>query len=546
MKTRYLFALVAVTLLSVPFGVLAQGVSLSVTPTLFEMSAVPLQAWNSSVKVINNNEQELTVYAEVVNFAPQGETGNGKFLPVFEDFTEGKTLAEWITVPDGPVIIAKEASAQIPVVINVPEDAAPGGHYAAIMIGTRPPAGNSSVKVQTSQVVTSLFFVRIAGDVAENGVVRTFRTTDSFVSEPEVDFEVRFENKGNVHLQPQGEIVITNMWGKERGVVPINHRTHFGNVLPESIRKFEFNWKGEQSITDIGRYKAKLTLGYGTDARKFVTRSTSFWVVPVKAVLITLGSFLLGVWFVSWCIRSYVRRMLSMEGVQTYVSPSQRNLQQAPEKGDVVIKQRASATAPIRSGVDDLKERLSQVHAFIDTAKTILGFILSYKTFFAAAGVLILIAVGIWYYFSSVTTQLRDYEVTIENPDKNITISSEEILYDREDTPEAVTSEHTQEILPEQTYVLTLINSSDVPGAAAKLQRKLESEGYSIAGLESDFGESRDKTVIVFDTLLQEEALELSGILDGALPSAQAVGNPESAMISIYIGNDITDTLEGE
>lgn len=534
-----------------PYFLFAQGISLSVTPTLFEMSAVPNQAWNSSIKVINNNQRELTVYANVVNFAPQGETGQGKFLPVFENFTEGKTLAEWITVPNEAIVIAEEASAEVPIQINIPEDAAPGGHYAAIMIGTRPPTDDNSIKVQTSQVVTSLFFVRIAGDVVENGIVRTFRTNDSFVPEPEVNFEVRFENKGNVHLQPQGEIVITNMWGKERGVVPINHRTHFGNVLPESIRKFDFAWKGEQSITDIGRYKAMLTLGYGTDSRKFVTQSTFFWVLPVKAALMTLGALLFSIWFISWCIRSYVRRMLAMEGIQTYVPKSQRIQQGAAESGDLRIGKRVSATAPLRFGIDDLKERLAHVHAFIDIAKALAGFVFSYKQFFIAAAVLILIFFTAWNYLSSVTTQQRDYEVTIENPDADITISSEEILYEREQVAEPVSTGSVLELentdmQVEQAFDLILINSSDVPGAAAKLQRKLESQGYTILALESDFGESRNKTVIVFDAPLQDEALALSAILDGALPSAQTIGSLDEAMISIYIGNDITDTLEGE
>jgi hypothetical protein len=57
------------------------GLSLSVTPTLFQMSAVAGQSWSSGVKVINNNPHELTVYAQVVNFAPQGESGEGKLIP---------------------------------------------------------------------------------------------------------------------------------------------------------------------------------------------------------------------------------------------------------------------------------------------------------------------------------------------------------------------------------------------------------------------------------------------------------------------------------
>lgn len=542
MKSKHITAVLLLFLMLIPQGAFGAGLALSVTPTLFEMSAVPLQAWSSSIKVINTNEQALTVYANVVNFAPRGETGQGKFLPVFENFTEGETLAEWITVSEGPYVIPSESSMSIPLVINVPDGASPGGHYAAIMIGTKPLSTEAPFQVATAQVVTSLFFVRIAGDVVEDGAVRTFRAVDSFVDTPEVSFEIRFENKGNVHLQPQGEIVITNMWGKERGIVPINRQTHFGNVLPDSVRKFNFTWKGEQSFTDIGRYKAVLTLAYGQDSRKFLTQSTYFWVVPVKAVLLVLGSLAFIVWFLSWSIRSYVRRMLAVSGVQQgYVPLSQRSAARTLKAGDVLIGHRPSVSAPLTLGVTELKSGFARVHAFKDTVFMLVQFVNTYKKFFGSIAVFVLLSFLVWYYFAQVTTQQRDYEVTIENPDAPVTISSEEIMYNKE--VEQSSSDQSvlvsdQIVVDEQRFELILINSSDTPGAAGSLQ-KLLTEEYTVTALKSDFEETKARTVIVYDVEVQDEALALSKILDGALLSASPQqSDTDVSTISIYIGND--------
>lgn len=515
----------------------ASGLSLSITPTLFEMSVQPQQSWNSSVKVINNNRTPLTVYADVVNFEPQGEFGRGKFSPVFEDFTEGKTLAEWMTVPDEPIVIPPEGSVQVPVAVQVPEDAAPGGHFAAILIGTVPPEDDKPLQIATSQIVTSLFFVRIAGDVVENGTVRTFVAKDSFLSSPEATFEVRFENKGNVHLQPRGEIVITNMWGKERGIVPINHETHFGNVLPESIRKFEFTWKGEQSFTDIGRYKAALTLAYGRDEQKFTTQSTYFWVVPIKQVLTVLGSLFAILWFVSWVIRAYVRRMLDMAGVEAYVPPSQRK-GRVVKKGDVLISEKVSVQAPLKAGVHDFKSKIERTKAFKDTLEVLFNFVLQYKKFFISIIALIVLSVVVWNFFGQVMQSQRDYEVTIENPDTDITISSEEILYERNQHNLAKTTK--QATSTQQTFLLTITNSSDTPGAAAALQSRLENDGYVVTSLQSDFGAVKPRTVIVYDVRLQEEALALSKILDNALLSAQPTEDENTKLsITIFVGDDL-------
>lgn len=507
--------------------------SLSVTPTLFEMSATPLQAWNSSVKVINNNPQELTVYAQVVNFAPQGETGQGKFIPVFEQETNGATLAEWIDISHEPITIPPEQSHAIPFTVNVPEGAAPGGHFAAILIGTQPPDTSGGYQMKTSQIVTSLFFVRVAGDVVEDGNVREFRTTERFVDAPEAQFEVRFENKGNVHLQPQGEIVITNMWGKERGVIPINHQTHFGNVLPESIRKFEFSWKGEATLSDIGRYKAVLALAYGDDARKFATSTTYFYVIPFKAMLIVLGSFGAIVFLLATAIKAYVRRMLALAGVDPRTEHMRQGQRTYRKDGDVLIVRAVSIQAPVTEGVTDLQNRIRSVKETRELVSVLSGYVVSYRTFFLSALLVMLSITAIVFFFIEVTKEQRDYEVTIDAIDSDITISSEEILYER--------SNETSAPLPavtDQQYSLILVNSSDTPGAGASLQAFLQNKGYMITELHADLESTKERTVIVYDNQLQEEALILSGMLENALLSADARPS-EAPSITVFIGNDL-------
>lgn len=536
-KTSFFSLLLVVLSLSfapvVAFAQSSNALSLSVTPTLFEMAAMPQQAWSSNVKVINNNPYTLTVYASVVNFAPQGETGQGKLIPVFEESSEGTTLAEWITITSDPIVIAPNTSEQVPFNVQVPDDAAPGGHFAAIMIGTRPPDAGEGFRIKTSQVVTSLFFVRIAGDVVEDGRVREFRTVKTFMQEPQVDFEVRFENQGNVHIQPQGEIVITNMWGKERGVIPINHKTNFGNVLPESIRKFEFTWKGELSFSDIGRYRAELTLAYGSDLRKFTTASTFFWVIPIKPLLTVLGVLFAIILFVVWAIKSYVRRMIALEGYEP-VSTTRR---QFKREGDVLIERRKRADAPVRAGWFDLKSRLAQTQAFVDTLKALFGFVIQYRLFFGAVVIVIVLIGLVYYFFVSVTEESRDYEVVIENQGSEMTLSSEQILYDRQEDAPQVSDEITSPIATStQNFELTIVNSSNTTGAAAAMQRLLEPK-FEVTELKSDFGPDKERSVIVYHPDLQQEALTLRSQVGDFLLSALPPDD-QSREIIIYIGND--------
>ncbi len=525
---------VAILFPSVPKLSLAQtgGLSLSVSPTLFQMSAVPGQAWNSGVKVVNNNPQELTVYAQVVNFAPQGEAGEGKFIPVLKQSTEGATLAEWITISREPIVIAPEQTVTVPFTVAVPESAAPGGHFAAILIGTRPPASEGTVRIATSQIVSSLFFVRIAGDVNEAGAIREFTTKKRFVDSPKADIEVRFENKGNVHLQPQGEIVITNMWGKERGVIPINHQTHFGNVLPSSIRKFEFSWTGEQSFTDIGRYKATLSLGYGSESKKFDSSVLYFYVVPVKATALFIFSIIATLLIVRWSVKAYIHRVLITSGIDPYTQKesSQRSFLR---EGDIRIvrkieSSKVSERSPLREYI------LTTWYKVADVSSSLYHVIRTRTRLISLVSLAVVPVCILLLFVYRGLTDSRDYEVTISNPDTEVTLSSEEILYNEISNND---QQRIQKSDTNQRFSLSLINSSDTPGAGADLRSQIEERGYGVSRLESDLRDSKEKTVIVYTQDIVEEALNLSKILGGALLSAHPSATT-TASIEIYIGND--------
>ena len=38
-----------------------------------------------------------------------------------------------------------------------------------------------------------------------------------------------------MHIQPQGDIKIFNMWGQERGVIPVNRQTMFGKPFYQKV-----------------------------------------------------------------------------------------------------------------------------------------------------------------------------------------------------------------------------------------------------------------------------------------------------------------------
>jgi len=410
-----------------------EGLTLSITPPLFQLNIGPGESWASSIKVVNVNPYDLTVYASPVNFEVSDEAGHSKFKPRLKT-EEGlsATLANWITITSDPIVVPRGKSVNVPFLVDIPADAPPGGHYAAVLVGTEPAKGAASgATIEVTSMVTSLFFVRVRGDIKEEGLIREFHSERAFYDSANVDFTLRFENKGNVHLQPQGEIAIYNMWGKERGAIPVNQKTDFGNVLPQSIRKFSFTWEGESNFFEIGRYRAIATLTFGNENRQNVNATSFFWVIPVWPTVEILGSALLFILFVAWAIRRYIRRALQIQARLMGLRPAG-----LPTDGDdSLVRDSAIRTLarPLEEGALDLRRVGAEVFA-PKTAQKIASadsvpreFVRKYYLFLVFVIIFIVGSIGLAFYFKEVFTSSRSFEIRIEKPDnRTITIKSED------------------------------------------------------------------------------------------------------------------------
>lgn len=300
-----------------PLSVSAQSrdsLAITLTPPLFQVTQTAGSEWKSMIRMVNSNSYDIVVRVSVQDFHPNGETGNPEFenLPT-GDPKDSHRMSGWVEIPEQSITIKHSTTGEIPFTVHVPPNADPGGHYAALLVGTDSGLIEGGSGSGVSSSIGSLIFLRVPGKVVEKGSIRDFYAEDSIVQSTDQSFVLRFENQGNVHLVPQGVIEISNMWGKVRGKVDINQSSTFGNVLPNSTRKFEFKWHGDSSPFEVGRYKAEATLVYGTDARSTVIRTVYFWIVPWKPVGSIVGGLFFFLWFISWSVRKYIRKALEME-----------------------------------------------------------------------------------------------------------------------------------------------------------------------------------------------------------------------------------------
>jgi len=362
---KYLLSLFICILLASPALAEEGGLKMTLTPPLIKNNMNPGESWMSTVKMVNNNKEKLVVYAEIKDFRDNG-SGGVELISTEESNGEGSHsgfLRQWMEVQEGPYEIAPFSSVEIPFNIKVPETAEPGGHYAAILIGTKPVDVVDGTGMSISSMISSLVLVNIAGDVIEDGKIREFSTNKSYYKTPEVKFKLRFENTGNVHLQPKGSIVINDMFGNKKGEIDINKDTAYGNVLPGSTKTWEFDWEGESGILKMGKYNATITVYYGEETAEVDTRSFYFWYVDFKIWGIIFGSILGFILFIFLIIKLYIKRAIKqsqreLEKIKNInpMASSAVDRSKAEEAFKSVIDQN-SPHSPGKRGIVDLRKK---------------------------------------------------------------------------------------------------------------------------------------------------------------------------------------------
>ncbi len=399
------------------------SLTITITPPIFQMTATPGQNWSSAIKVVNNNSYDITVYASVMNFRAEGEGGTGKLVPADDtrDVAGEYTLASWFDVSRQPIFIPAERSASVPFTLRVPENAEPGGHYGAILIGTEPPPKTGGSSVRVASQLSSIFLVRVNGDIEEKGDIRSFSTKKMLYQEPRAIFDLRFENTGNVHLLPRGDIAVYNMWGKERGKILVNQEAGFGNVLPRSIRKFTFEWVGEQSFFDVGRYKAVATLAFGENKQETAYRAAYFWVIPVGPVLKITAFLILLVWFFVWSVRRYVKRALAIESERLSALSNRKEAPLARQPALITRVDTEILTRPIVLGVVDLRKAVqsgdSADRENMKEKMTLFRFSQKYRLFLIFLAAAIFGVIGISKYLDDVLVRYRNFDVRVMRED---------------------------------------------------------------------------------------------------------------------------------
>jgi hypothetical protein len=347
MKRRLLSFLTLATVLAgvlFPFPATAAGpLDLTTSPLPINLETTPGKSVSTELRVKQSTGQPARLKVTLLKFAAYGEEGKPRLM----DRQPEDTHFDWVKF-DKPIFTAPNDVWQtVKMTINVPKTGAAFGYYYAVMFSR---AGDENVPEgqNTSYVGGSATMVLLNVDVpgAKRSLkLESFGTRHRVVEFLPSTFKVKFQNDGNVHLVPKGNVFI--MRGKKQvGYILLNEEK--GNILPDSKRVYTTEWidgfpkflprtdngravvqkngdpvynvdwnlnNGKNPLSQIrfGKYTAKLFAVYDDGQRDVPIESeVTFWVIPWRALLVMLLIVLLitfGAWSVSRGALKGVRRM---------------------------------------------------------------------------------------------------------------------------------------------------------------------------------------------------------------------------------------------
>lgn len=268
----------------------AQDVSIVVSPPRFDIEGNPGDVIQKNIKITNNDsDRELILKAFPVDFIVQDDQGT----PIkVDESASGRYLASpWFTLERSEITIPPKVTEQIVVIITIPKDALPGGHYAGVFFEPITSPGQKTTVSYTSSQVGSLFGITIAGDINYDAVIKDFSTKAQLTEFGPIDFSATIENQSDTHIRPTTSIEIHDMLGRKIESLALPEV----NIFPFTTRTLQGTW---DTVWGLGRYSATLSATYGPGL--VTSRSIYFWILPYKliaaiivVILVLLVTFIL-------------------------------------------------------------------------------------------------------------------------------------------------------------------------------------------------------------------------------------------------------------
>lgn len=252
----------------------------TVTPPTEEITIDPGGYKEGVIKIINDGPETQTLGVGTQDFVVSDTNGTPNLIPP-NTLSKKYSATAWLGIDPSIITVKPGQRKELHYYLQVPPDARPGGHYAAVIYTPTKTIGVQGTGTAVQTQIGTLFLITVKGPIHEQANVSKFSTRGFFEYGP-ITINTQIKNMGDLHIKPAAYITVYNMFGKASYTIALDSH----NIFPEAARDFS-NTFGRKLM--FGQYKAQLVGSYGLNNNLPLTAMVTFWVFPWKiAVLVIL------------------------------------------------------------------------------------------------------------------------------------------------------------------------------------------------------------------------------------------------------------------
>jgi hypothetical protein len=253
------------------------GISVDQSVVSFDGNPGEAQTFSLNIRNIFSQSEIINLEAEDVIL---GDNNQEESTSIFE---EAKGLKAWIKADNTSLKLAPGESRQIFLTVTIPYDAVVGSHTGAVMVRAYPEiTGENFQQVIVSGRVGVYVLINVKGEVSGKGSIGYFGAP--LFSGKKATIQVDYQNQGNIHYVPHGEIRTQNVITRETDTLSVDK--HF--VFPGKKYSFMEEWN-VPSILGVYKVQAAFVDGDGQEHSNQKYVIGSLFLPMLTAVIIIIG-----------------------------------------------------------------------------------------------------------------------------------------------------------------------------------------------------------------------------------------------------------------
>jgi hypothetical protein len=269
-------------LCAVFFGAPQVQASYTVSPMVIDTKAEARDIIAKDITLVNTGTSPVTLYPSVNEISLK----EGGTIEEFKQAVESdrtRSVTSWLEINRLGIDLQPGASKTIPLTIRMSPDPVPNTYHAFIGFGNGGNRDEAERQVKSGDAPGVVVTITIAEEKKEFLKLAKFVVSRFVTSADNQAAVFTFRNPGDETIVPQGEIILFDRTGKEVGALPINTETM--SLTPGAEHTFTASVPVDGMF---GKYKAFLSVEYGSTQRASLQDTSYFYVFPVKMIVIVL------------------------------------------------------------------------------------------------------------------------------------------------------------------------------------------------------------------------------------------------------------------